>query len=496
VKTKFSFSQFKQMATAGNLIPVYQELLLDTETPVSVFLRIKERPFSYLLESADGGERWGRYSIIGYDPYLTAFSYNNEMEIVERSKKKKTIRGVSNPLLVLRDISRRFIPVDTGQLSPFQGGLVGYCNYDVIRMWERLPGTRPENTDLPEAIFTMPGRLIIFDHLTHKIKVVAFAHIQENTNLEKAYNRACLNIDETIRMLQQPVPSSHEEPFSLSEFHSNFSKAEFEQAVQKAKEYIVSGDVIQVVLSQRFSGEMSGDDFALYRNLRSINPSPYMFYLNFGEIKLIGASPEILVRLTDNRIQLRPIAGTRPRGDDPESDLALEKDLISDPKERAEHIMLVDLGRNDVGKVALPGSVTVPRLMGVERYSHVMHIVSNVEGLLKPDMDSFDLFMSAFPAGTVSGAPKIRAMEIINELEPTPRGPYAGAVGYFGFDGNMDFCITIRTITVAKNRLSVQVGAGIVADSSPEAEYEETLRKAAAMLKTIEEVNKNDIVYR
>jgi anthranilate synthase component 1 len=297
-------------------------------------------------------------------------------------------------------------------------------------------------------------------------------------------------------MLQQPVPPSHEEPFSLSEFHSNFSKTEFEQAVQKAKEYIVSGDVIQVVLSQRFSGEMSGDDFALYRNLRSINPSPYMFYLNFGEIKLIGASPEILVRLTDNRIQLRPIAGTRPRGDDPESDLALEKDLISDPKERAEHIMLVDLGRNDVGKVALPGSVTVPRLMGVERYSHVMHIVSNVEGLLKPDMDSFDLFMSAFPAGTVSGAPKIRAMEIINELEPTPRGPYAGAVGYFGFDGNMDFCITIRTITVAKNRLSVQVGAGIVADSSPEAEYEETLRKAAAMLKTIEEVNKNDTGYR
>ena len=496
METKPSFCQFERMTKKGNLIPVHQEFLADTETPVSVYLRIKERPFSYLLESADGGERWGRYSIIGYDPYLTALSYNNEMEIVERSGKKKTIDGVSNPLLVLREVSRQFTPVKTGQISPFQGGLLGYCNYDVIRKWERLPGTSPENTDLPEAIFTLSGRLIIFDHLTHKVRVVAFAHIKENSDLKKAYTRACLDIDETVSMLVQPALFPHEDRFFLSEFHSNFSKEGFEQAVQKAKDYIVSGDAIQVVLSQRFSGEMSGDDFALYRNLRSINPSPYMFYLNFGEIKLIGASPEILVRLTDNRIQLRPIAGTRPRGDGPESDLALEKELMSDPKERAEHIMLVDLGRNDVGKVAVPGSVTVPRLMEVERYSHVMHIVSNVEGLLKPDLDSFDLFMSAFPAGTVSGAPKIRAMEIISELEPTPRGPYAGAVGYFGFDGNMDFCITIRTITVAKNRLSVQVGAGIVADSSPEAEYEETLRKAAAMINAIEVVKKNDTVHR
>ncbi|MFH1241343.1 MAG: anthranilate synthase component I [Pseudomonadota bacterium] len=484
------------MAEHGNLIPVYQEFLADTETPVSVYLRIKDKPFSYLLESADGGERWGRYSIIGYDPYLTALSYNSEMEILERSGKKKTIRDVSNPLLVLRDISRRFTPVETGQISPFQGGLVGYCNYDVIRKWERLPGVSPEDPDLPEATFTVSGRLIIFDHLTHKVRVVAFARIQEYTDLKKAYARACLDIDETISMLRQPAPIPHEDRFSLMEFQSNFSKEGFGEAVRKAKEYIVSGDVIQVVLSQRFSGLVSGDDFALYRNLRSINPSPYMFYLNFGEIRLIGASPEILIRLTDNRIQLRPIAGTRPRGDDPESDMALEKELISDPKERAEHIMLVDLGRNDVGKVAVHGSVTVPRLMEVERYSHVMHIVSNVEGLLRPEMDSFDLFMSAFPAGTVSGAPKIRAMEIISELEPTPRGPYAGAVGYFGFDGNMDFCITIRAITVARNRLSVQVGAGIVADSSPEGEYEETMRKAAAMLKSIEEVKRNDNANR
>lgn len=475
---------------------VYHEIMADTETPVSVYLRIKERPFSYLLESADGGERWGRYSIIGYEPYLTALSYSHKMEIVDRSGKKKVIRNLSNPLLVLRDICHRFTPVEAGLISPFQGGLVGYCNYDVIGNWERLPEDPPEDEDLPEAVFTISGRLIIFDHLTHKIKVVALAHIEDDTSLEEAYTKSCRDIDETVDLLRAPVPLSNEDQFTLSELRSNFSKEGFEKAVLKAKEYIVSGDVIQVVLSQRLSGEISGDDFALYRKLRSINPSPYMFYFNFGEIRLIGASPEILVRLTDKRIQLRPIAGTRPRGDTTEEDLALEKELMSDPKERAEHIMLVDLGRNDVGKVAVPGSVTVPRLMGVERYSHVMHIVSDVEGLLRPDMDVFDLFMSTFPAGTVSGAPKIRAMEIINELEPTPRGPYAGAVGYFGFNGNMDFCITIRTITIAKKRLSVQVGAGIVADSSPEGEYEETMRKAAAMLKTIEEVKRDDTSYR
>ncbi|MFH0844437.1 MAG: anthranilate synthase component I [Pseudomonadota bacterium] len=495
METKPSFSQFKLMAGRGNLIPVHQEIMADTETPVSAYLRIKERPFSYLLESADGGERWGRYSIIGYEPYLTALSYNNEMEIVKRSG-REVIRNIRNPLLVLREICRGFKPVEADLVSPFQGGLVGFCNYDVIRKWERLPGRPPEDRDLPEAVFTLSSRLIIFDHLTHKVKVVAFAHMEQDTDLKKAYKKACRDIDETVSLLRGPVPVHNEGRFSLSELRSNFSKEGFMKAVGKAKEYIVSGDVIQVVLSQRLSGEVSGDDFILYRSLRSINPSPYMFYLNFDQIRLIGASPEILVRLTDKRIQLRPIAGTRPRGDTREEDLALERELLSDPKERAEHIMLVDLGRNDVGRVAVPGSVTVPRLMGVERYSHVMHIVSDVDGVLSPHMDVFDLFMSAFPAGTVSGAPKIRAMEIISELEPTPRGPYAGSVGYFGFNGNMDFCITIRTIAILKNRLSVQVGAGIVADSSPEGEYEETLKKAAAMLKTIEEVKRNDTANR
>jgi len=496
LETKPSFSEFKQMTKRGNLIPVYQEFLGDTETPVSAYMKIRDKSFSYLLESADRGERWGRYSFIGYKPYLIAQSRDREMEI-RGENRKEILKDVRNPLHALKDLSRKFKQVVVNDLPPFQGGLVGYFNYDLVRKWEHLPGISPEDTEMPEALFTISRRLIIFDHLTHQIKVVAFAHLRGNEDLKEIYDLTRQEIDDTIGNLQHPLSSnSGTEPFSLSDLKANFNREDFEEAVRKAKDYIVAGDVIQVVLSQRFSGDVAGDDFTLYRNLRSVNPSPYMFYFNFGGTKFIGSSPEILVRLTDGKIELRPIAGTRPRGENPKEDKALERELMADPKERAEHIMLVDLGRNDVGKVAMPGSVTVPRLMEVERYSHVMHIVSRVEGLLKPGMDCFDLFMSAFPAGTVTGAPKIRAMEIISELEPSPRGPYAGAVGYFGFNGNMDFCITIRTISIAKNRLSIQVGAGIVADSSPEGEYEETLRKAAAMFKAIEKVRDNDTPYR
>ncbi|HDZ91708.1 MAG TPA: anthranilate synthase component I [Deltaproteobacteria bacterium] len=491
-----SFSRFRLMAEKGNLISVCREIMLDTETPVSIYLRIRETPYSYLLESAERGERWGRYSIVGYDPHLTAVSYGHGMEITDRSGKGRVIRGFVSPISALRHICGGFSAVGSELASPFQGGPVGYCNYDVVRTWERLPQSPPEEEELPQAVFTISGRLIIFDHLTHRIKVAVLAHVRPDTNLEETYRQACRDIDETVQLLRNSTPPPREDRFALSELRSNFTKKRFMQTVEKAREYIAAGDVIQVVLSQRLSGQVSGDDFALYRNLRSINPSPYMFYLNFGEIRLIGASPEILVRLTGRKIQLRPIAGTRPRGDTPARDQTFERELLSDPKERAEHVMLVDLGRNDAGRVAVPGSVSVHRLMGVERYSHVMHMVSDVEGELRPDMDAFDLFMSAFPAGTVSGAPKIRAMEIIDELEPAARGPYAGAVGYFGFNGNMDFCITIRTITIAGNRLSVQVGAGIVADSSPEAEYEETMKKAGAMLRAIEEVKKDDNAYR
>ena len=491
METKPSFSEFRLMAMQGNLIPVYQEFLADTETPVSAYLKIRDKSFSYLLESADGGKKWGRYSFIGYKPYLTALSRHREMEI-SIGKEKRTLKDVEDPLQVLRDIIKDIKPVTIKELATFEGGLVGYVNYDLIRKWEYLPGISPEDTVMPEILFTASKRLIVFDHLTHQIKVIALAYLGENDDLKALYNLACEEVNETIAELQRPMSSiSEEAPFSLTDLESNFNSDDFNEAVRKAKEHIVAGDVIQVVLSQRFSGDVAGDDFTLYRNLRSINPSPYMFYLNFGEIRLIGSSPEILVRLTDGKIELRPIAGTRPRCKSLEEDQAMEKELLADPKERAEHIMLVDLGRNDVGKVAMPGSVTVPRLMEVEHYSHVMHIVSRLEGLLKPQVDGFDLFKATFPAGTVTGAPKIRAMEIISELEPSPRGPYAGAVGYFGFNGNIDFCITIRTISIVENKLSIQVGAGIVYDSSPEKEYQETLKKAAAMFKAIER-SKND----
>ena len=496
MKTKPSFSDFKALATQGNVIPVYREFLGDTETPVTTYLKIKEKHLSYLLESAEGSEKWGRYSFIGYMPYLTIISREGEMEVREKGV-KKVLRNVGNPLEVLRDISRRFEPVPVRELPPFQGGLVGYCNYELIRKWERLPGLSPVNGGMPESVFTVSRRMIIFDHRTHRITVVVFAFMNEVEDLEKYYRQACQELEEAMEELQRPLPAvSGEEVIRLSGLEPNVSKERFEESVKKAKTHIEAGDVIQVVLSQRFSADVGGDAFTLYRNLRSINPSPYMFYLNFGEVKLIGSSPEILVRLTGGKIELRPIAGTRPRGQNPEEDRELERELLSDPKERAEHIMLVDLGRNDTGRVAAPGSVTVPRLMEVERYSHVMHIVSRVEGQLKPDMDAFDLFMAAFPAGTVTGAPKIRAMEIISDLEPTCRGPYAGGVGYFGFNGNMDFCITIRTMTMWREKLSVQAGAGIVADSTPEGEYEETLKKAAAMFKVLEKVTDNDSSYR
>ncbi len=449
-----------------------------------------------MLESADGGKRWGRYSFIGCQPFLTAISRNGGMTVWQDGR-TQTLKDVANPLDVLRKLSAQFQPVTVDELPRFQGGLVGYFNYDLVRKWEPLPGIRPIEDDLPESIFTACRHLIVFDHFSHMIKVIVFAHVTDAEDPAAIYHQACQEVTQTMKKLNTPLPDdSNYNSFSLTDLEPNFQRQEFERAVAEAKAHIVAGDVIQVVLSQNFSAQAAGEDFILYRNLRSVNPSPYMFYLNFDDIKLIGASPEILVRLTNGKIELRPIAGTRPRGRTPDEDQIYEKDLLSDPKERAEHIMLVDLGRNDVGKVAQAGSVCVPRLMEIERYSHVMHIVSRVEGLLKSEADSYDLFMSAFPAGTVSGAPKIRAMQIISELEPTPRGPYAGAVGYFGFNGNLDFCITIRTITIHKDRLSIQVGAGIVADSSPAAEYDETLRKAGAMFKAIERVKENDIANR
>lgn len=496
MSTQPEFSEFETMAKQGNVIPVYREFLADTETPVTAYMKIREKPFSFLLESAEGAEKWGRYSFIGYLPHMTVLSRDGEMEVREGDE-RHILGRVHNPLDVLKEISRRFRPVSVPDLPPFQGGLVGFFNYEVIRKWEGLPGLRPLDGGMPESLFTVSRRMIIFDHRTHRITAVAFAFLKEGDDLERCYAQACRELEEMMDELGRPLDSiSRQDPVRLAGLRPNITREQFKESVQKAKEYIEAGEVIQMVLSQRFSGEMEGDPFTLYRNLRSINPSPYMFYLNFGEIRLIGSSPEILVRLTHGKIELRPIAGTRPRGRTPEEDLDLERELLSDPKEQAEHIMLVDLGRNDAGRVAMPGTVTVPKLMEVERYSHVMHIVSRVEGLLKPDKDAFDLFMAAFPAGTVTGAPKIRAMELISDLEPSGRGPYAGGVGYFAFNGNMDFCITIRTMVLWRNLLSIQVGAGIVADSTPEGEYQETLKKAGAVFKVLERVAGYDPSYR
>ena len=478
------FKIFKQHALKANLIPVYKELFADIETPVTTYLKLKEQSLSFLLESAEGDGRWGRYSFIGLNPLIT-ITYQYPQMVIKGVKEKYSYSEVNDPLPFLRQIISQFRLADISGLPRFQGGLVGYFAYDVIRCWERIPGKAKKDTSIPEAIFVLPQELIIFDHVSHKIKAVNFVYIEKINNLERLYKKATERINARIKKLSTPL-NYQTSSLSLGFVKSNFTKKEFMEAVEKTKNYILNGDAIQVVLSQRLETEFKGDVFNIYRALRSLNPSPYMFYLDFGDLKLIGASPEILVRLEDGLITLRPIAGTRPRGATENQDKSLERELLADPKERAEHIMLVDLGRNDVGRVAKAGTVKVTELMVVEHYSHVMHIVSNIIGKLKQNEDAFSVLKASFPAGTVSGAPKVRAMQIIDELEPTQRGPYAGAVGYFSFSGNMDFCITIRTVIAWENKLYIQVGAGIVADSIPEREYQETMNKAQAMLKAIE----------
>jgi anthranilate synthase component 1 len=479
-----NFETFKVLSLRANLIPVYKELLADIETPVTAYLKLKGGPFSFLLESAEGGEKWGRYSFIGLNPLITV-TYQFSQMVIKREKKNYSYSEVDDPVPLLRKIIKKFHLAEVEGLPRFQGGLVGYFAYDVIRCWENLPGTIPKDTSTPEAMFILPQELIIFDHVSHTMKIVTFVHIEGDDNLEGLYKKAKKRIDYCLKKLS-PSFNYKTLPLCIGSLRSNFTKEQFMEAVKRIKDYILNGDVIQVVLSQRLESEFSGDAFSIYRALRSLNPSPYMFYLDFGYLKLVGTSPEVLVRLENNLITLRPIAGTRPRGHTQSEDRALEQELLADPKEQAEHIMLVDLGRNDVGKVASPGSVKATELMSIEHYSHVMHIVSNIIGKLKEGEDSFSVLKASFPAGTVTGAPKVRAMQIIDELEPIQRGPYAGAVGYFSFSENMDFCITIRTVIVCNNKLFLQVGAGIVADSIPEREYEETVNKAKAMVRALD----------
>lgn len=488
-----SLDEFRQKAKKGNLIPVYREILADRETPVSAFQKIDDGRNSFFLESMEGGEKWARYSFLGSRPSIIVKSVGRSVEIVREGKARKW-PFERDPLEVIKKVLSAYRPVPDASLPRFYGGAVGFIGYDIVRFFEDLPSREKGGLDTPDLFFMITDTIVIFDNITHMIKVVSNAHVK-GKSASAAYREATKKIDALVRKLRSGVKGqgARGKGKSKAKEHaltSNFTKAQYEQAVLKAKEYIKAGDIFQVVPSQRFETGINVEPYEIYRALRLINPSPYMYFLRCGDTTVVGASPEVMVRLEGDRIDLRPIAGTRRRGASEEEDQALASELIADPKERAEHIMLVDLGRNDVGRVSEPGSVQVSELMVIERYSHVMHIVSNVRGRLSADKDAFDVVRACFPAGTVSGAPKIRAMEIINELEPTRRGPYAGAVGYFGFSGNMDTCITIRTLVIKNGVAYIQAGGGVVADSDPAAEYQETVNKARAMLRAVEMAEK------
>ncbi|MCP9454953.1 MAG: anthranilate synthase component I [Nitrospira sp.] len=482
------FQEFRSYAKEGNLIPLYREILADHETPVSAFAKIDHGPSAYLLESIQGGEKWARYSFLGSGATTVLLEDRGDL-LVREGKRTTRIPGRGAPLDRLREFMAAYRPVTVPGLPRFVGGVVGYIGYDVVKTFETIPSCPKDQLNVPDFALLLTETLLIFDNVTQKIKVVANAHIKgpSDQDIRLAYQTARDSIEKMIARLRRPLrqtqPKRRRSPIR---FTPNMSKADFEKMVETAKEYIKAGDIFQCVLSQRWETNLHAPPFQLYRALRVVNPSPYMYYLRVAGVELIGSSPEILVRCEDGLISVRPIAGTRRRGTTADEDLQLERRLLADTKERAEHIMLVDLGRNDVGRVAEPGSVQVESLMTVERYSHVMHIVSNVTGKLAPSKTVYDVLKACFPAGTVSGAPKIRAMEIIEELEPTKRGPYAGAVGYISFSGNMDMCINIRTVVVFRHRAFIQAGAGIVADSIPEHEYEETCNKARAMMRAIE----------
>ena len=447
-----TLDQFRAHAKNGNLVPVYKEIIADMETPVSAYQKIA-CPNSFLLESVEGGEKLARYSFIGHGD------------------------------IVSLDILKQFKPVIFPELPRFHGGIVGYFSYDYIRQIENIPDNNPDELNLPETQFIFAKSILAFDHVKHKIIVISNAHITDN--IDQAYHEACSAIDVLEQqLLKETKPTTVTINTDIEpNFQSNFTKESYCTLVNKAKEYIKAGDIFQVVPSQRFVTPIKDSPFDIYRKLRIINPSPYMFFLNFGDFQMAGSSPEILVRLVGYTAIVRPIAGTRPRGVTPEEDKDLEQNLLNDEKEKAEHIMLVDLGRNDLGRVCEYNTVKPTEFMIIERYSHVMHLVSNVEGQLQKDKTAIDLFRACFPAGTVSGAPKIRAMEIIDELEPVRRNTYAGSVGYFDFTGDMDTCITIRTITIKDGKAYIQAGGGIVADSVPELEYQETINKAKAMMR-------------
>jgi anthranilate synthase component 1 len=480
--------EFREKAKHGNLIPVWKEVLLDQETPVSAFRKLGNSQYAFLLESVEGGEQVGRHSFLGSEPFAV-FSSKGDQVTVNRDGKQQTRRLAAgeDPLHALAGLlsEYQFVPVEG--LPRFCGGAVGFMGYDVVRFFERLPGQPADDLNVPDSIFVLTDTCLIFDHAFHRGKALSNAIV--NGDPDRAYDAAIRKIEALCARLEAPGPAvlpPKPQPAD-TKLRPNLSREDYESIVLRAKEYIAAGDIIQVVLSQRLSRAVAANAFDIYRALRSLNPSPYMYYLTYGDLRIVGSSPERLVSVQEGEVITRPIAGSRPRGKTPEEDRALAEELLADEKERAEHVMLLDLGRNDLGRVCRYGTVQVDQQMVIEKYSHVQHIVSNVRGRLRADRDQYDVLRACFPAGTLSGAPKVRAMEIIDELEPTRRGPYGGVIGYFSFSGNMDTAITIRTVVCTNGTAHLQVGAGIVADSIPAKEYEEcVLLKGGALLRAIE----------
>ena len=475
------FREFEKYAAQGNVIPVYREILADLETPVSVLSRFTGDENVFLLESVEGGERFGRYSFLGVGARQVFTVENGDAYLADGAGKRKVGRGI----MALREVMRSVRAVEVPGLPPLFGGAIGYLGYETVNEFEELPPPRRPVTGPTDALLIVDD-MIVFDDLRHTLKLVACAHTDDFTTLREAYDDAEKRIGRMESALRRPGEVPVEAPVAAPALESEMTRKEFCSMVERAREAIRAGETIQIVLSQRFRARAVSSPLQLYRALRLINPSPYTFFFKNGDVVLIGSSPETMVKLEGRVSSLRPIAGTRRRGHDPEEDAKLAEELLHDPKECAEHLMLVDLGRNDLGRVAAPGSVEVRRFMTVERYSHVMHLVSDVEARLADGCDAFDLLRATFPAGTLSGAPKVRAMELIREFEPGPRGIYGGAVGYFSYTGNLDLAITIRTLEMRGGEIAVQAGAGIVFDSVPQLEYEETLNKAAAVFKAVE----------
>jgi anthranilate synthase component 1 len=495
---KPTLEQVEIMAGQGNLIPIYRDLPADMETPVSIYLKLQDEGPCFLLESVSGGEQVARYSFIGVRPRGVITTFGNQVFVTGGGHGHTvSLENGLDPLGVVKAEMSRYKPVRLADLPRFIGGAVGFLSYDGVRRFERLPDNNPDELKLPEAAFMLAHTIVVFDHARQRLQVVSNADLTRG-DIRNAYRRATARIDEVIARLNAPLP---EVPPASKDDHNglevNLSQSEFKEMVRQAKEYIAAGDIFQVVLSQRLSRRTTAHPFSIYRALRMHNPSPYMVFMRFPgginslPLHIISASPEMHVRLEDGEAELRPIAGTRWRGLTIEEDEALAQELLEDEKERAEHVMLVDLGRNDLGRVCEYKTVRVEELMVVERYSHVMHIVSDIRGKLRPGYDAFDLLRATFPAGTLTGAPKVRAMEIIDELENTRRGIYGGVLGYVSYDGNMDTCIAIRTAIMQGDRIHIQAGGGIVADSDPQREYEESWNKAKALAEAVEYAEKN-----